>query len=203
MLNLGAGPGETVQIKRFRGEVAKLYGADIDPAVLHNPDVDEAVATCADQPLPFDTNFFDLVFSDYVLEHVEFPRLFLREIYRVLKPGGSFFFRTPNTFHYVGLLTRLTPFWLHRIVAPRAFGTSDGTPQRYPTFHRLNTRKRIRTEAENAGFSKTELRMCEAEPSYMVFSTPSFLAGVAYERAVNRFRALEELKANIFGRLVK
>ena len=43
--------------------------------------------------------------------------------------------------------------------------------------------------------------MFEAEPSYLVFATLPFLAGVAWERVTNRFDALARYRANIFGRL--
>jgi SAM-dependent methyltransferase len=44
---------------------------------------------------PFANNSFDLVVSIEVMEHVEKLAPFLSEIYRVLKPGGSFVWTTP------------------------------------------------------------------------------------------------------------
>ena len=41
-------------------------------------------------------NSFDRVFSFQVIEHIENDRLFLKEIHRVLKPGGEAFLTTPN-----------------------------------------------------------------------------------------------------------
>jgi SAM-dependent methyltransferase len=41
-------------------------------------------------------NSFDRVFSFQVIEHIDNDRLFLREIHRVLKPGGEAFLTTPN-----------------------------------------------------------------------------------------------------------
>lgn len=40
--------------------------------------------------LPFADNTFDLVYSQAVLEHVTDPALAIREMVRVLKPGGTF-----------------------------------------------------------------------------------------------------------------
>ena len=39
---------------------------------------------------------FDLVIAVEVLEHVEDDALFVRQVHRVLKPGGIFFMTTPN-----------------------------------------------------------------------------------------------------------
>ncbi len=41
------------------------------------------------QQLPFPDNTFDLLISTQVLEHVNNPELAIREMHRVLKPGGS------------------------------------------------------------------------------------------------------------------
>ena len=39
---------------------------------------------------------FDFVISFQVIEHIQDDHLFVKEIYRVLKPGGRFIFTTPN-----------------------------------------------------------------------------------------------------------
>jgi SAM-dependent methyltransferase len=41
-------------------------------------------------------NSFDRIFSFQVIEHIENDRLFLKEIHRVLRPGGVAFLTTPN-----------------------------------------------------------------------------------------------------------
>lgn len=41
-------------------------------------------------------NSFDRIFSFQVIEHIENDRLFLKEIHRVLRPGGEAFLTTPN-----------------------------------------------------------------------------------------------------------
>lgn len=42
VLNLGAGPSTNNSLKIFRGEVRRVVGADIDPLVLSNEELDEA-----------------------------------------------------------------------------------------------------------------------------------------------------------------
>lgn len=41
-------------------------------------------------------NAYDVVFSFQVIEHIKDDRLFLKEIHRVLKPGGTALLTTPN-----------------------------------------------------------------------------------------------------------
>ncbi len=202
LLNLGAGPATGSQVRSFRGEVAKVVGADVHPCVLENVELDEAVLI-KDDVVPFSDATFDVVFSDYVLEHVERPDPFLCEAHRLLKPGGSFFFRTPNIWHYIGLISSVTPHWFHRAVANRARGHADQSQEPWPTFYRLNTCSRISLSARKAGFRHIELQMVETEPSYLRFHLLPFLLGVGYERLVNSTEALAGLRANIFGRLTR
>ena len=50
------------------------------------------------EPLPFPDAHFDYVFSIEGIEHFENPWTFVRELCRVLKPGGRIYISTPNTF---------------------------------------------------------------------------------------------------------
>lgn len=202
LLNLGAGPTTGNLLRTFRGEVARVVGADIDPIVLQNSELDETYII-KDNVLPFSNAAFDVVLSDYVLEHVEYPLQFLSEVHRVLKPGGVFFFRTPNKYHYVSLIARSTSHWFHALVANRVRGLSEEAHEPWPTFHRLNSRDEIIRLAKESGFDLVELRLFEGAPSYLMFNVLPFLVGIAYERLVNRFEGFSGLRANIFGKLIK
>ena len=202
LLNVGAGPPTLSPIRIFKGEVAEVVGADVDVSVLTNPELDRAVMIERGR-LPFADNSFDIALSDYVLEHVEHPALFLAEVHRVLKPGGSYFFLTPNICHYVALVSMLTPHWFHSWIANRARANPAGAQEPWPTFYRMNSRGALAKAALQTGFANTEIRMIEADPSYLRFNAMAFLAGIAYERTVNSTKSLSGLRANIFGRLTK
>ena len=182
--------------------VGRVIGVDIDPIVMSNTDLDAAHVTDG-VTQPFMNDFFDLAYADFVLEHVEHPSAFLSEIHRVLKPRAPFFFRTPNLWHYVALISASTPHWVHRLVANPARGMTKDAHEPWPTFYRLNSKRVVKRTAREAGFSRCELRLVEAEPSYLMFNNLAFLVGVAYERLVNGHNALSGFRANIFGKLVK
>lgn len=52
----------------------------------------------AAHPLPFADASFDYVFSIEGIEHFDSPWVFIRELCRVLRPGGRIYISTPNTF---------------------------------------------------------------------------------------------------------
>lgn len=77
---------------------AKVEAFDIehapDPQLLDLPNVHFRAASVED--MPYENASFDSVFYHHVIEHVGNPRQSLREIARVLKPGGWLFVGTPN-----------------------------------------------------------------------------------------------------------
>jgi SAM-dependent methyltransferase len=202
VLNLGAGPATGEAVRTLRGEVAQVVGADVDPSVLSNPELDQAVLI-ENGRIPLESASFDLILSDYVFEHVEDPAQFLAEAARVLKPGGSLMFRTPNVWHYVAIVSALTPHRVHGLLAHAARANPEGSQEPWRTYYRMNTEGRLRRLGRQAGLTRLDLTFVEMEPSYLRFSTPAFLAGVAYERLVNSTAFLAPLRANLFGRFAK
>lgn len=74
--------------------------------------------------MPFPDASFDSAMATEVLEHCHDPRIILGEVYRVLKPGGTFFFTTPFfwSLHEVPHDEfRLTPFHLEKLLRDRGF----------------------------------------------------------------------------------
>lgn len=49
-----------------------------------------------DYHLPFEDNFFDCVVAGEVIEHMEYPEKFVKELLRVIKKGGTLAISTPH-----------------------------------------------------------------------------------------------------------
>jgi ubiquinone/menaquinone biosynthesis C-methylase UbiE len=87
---LEAGCGRTTRLTGFRNRIDRLVGADVDePGGRANAVLDEFVVADLCCALPFDASTFDLVYADFVVEHLEHPGRAFAEWHRVLRPGGS------------------------------------------------------------------------------------------------------------------
>ena len=91
-LDLGAGRGELSTSLAARGydvTAVERYGPQFEAAVpLVDADLNE--------PFPFGDESFDSAMAIEILEHLENPRRFLRELARTLRPGGVAIVSTPN-----------------------------------------------------------------------------------------------------------
>ena len=197
------GPGASNATTKFLSTFAgTLVGIDVDPRVVQNHFLSQAIVYDG-QAFPFLASSFDAVVADYVHEHLQDPSTVCREVHRVLSDGGVLIFRTPNTFHYVPLIARITPYWFHRLVANRLRGVPADQSMPHPTFYRFNTARTIRRMLHAAGFSVIRLDFIEPNPSYGMASRLLFLVFMGYERMVNVSPRLAWLRSNILCVAIK
>jgi ubiquinone/menaquinone biosynthesis C-methylase UbiE len=94
-LDVGAGNGELIDrvIREFQ---VTPHACDYRDDLMTLANIKVAVADLNREPLPYPDASFDLVTCTEVIEHLEHFRFALREISRVLRPGGVFVVSTPN-----------------------------------------------------------------------------------------------------------
>jgi len=198
ILDLGAGAGIVRQMD-FRGNAAYICGVDLDPRVVDNPMLDEGRVSDAGE-IPYDDNYFDIVFSDNVLEHLDQPLDVFEEVNRVLKPGGLFIFKTPNKWHYMPIIARLTPHSFHKFVNKIRGRAEVDT---FPTRYRANTKRDVTKLAIKSGFSVDSIMRLEGRPEYLRIVWFTYIFGVAYERIVNSSKLFEWMRVLLVGKLRK
>lgn len=124
-------------LRLMKGKVAKVIAADVDSAVMENKAADECLIMTMER-IPVEDSAVDLIISDYVLEHVANPDSFVREVNRVLKPGGWLCARTPHKFHMASLVAQMVPNRKHS--AALKFVQPDRQERDvFPTTYKMNT----------------------------------------------------------------
>jgi len=86
-LDIGCGRGEF--LKGFINCGVCGHAVDQSSAARkYCPEAELRIADIENEGLPYSDNFFDVVYSKSVIEHFYYPERLIKEMYRVLKPGG-------------------------------------------------------------------------------------------------------------------
>lgn len=116
LLDIGCGKMPYKEFILKNSKVKKYVGLDIETAIIYDQTV-KPDYTWDGQVMPFIDNSFDCAFGTEVLEHCPNPEVVLKEVNRILKPGGIFFFTVPflwNLHEAPNDEYRYTPFALKR-----------------------------------------------------------------------------------------
>lgn len=99
ILDIGCGGGITTESLQYYYPKASLYGCDVSRQAIEYAKKFGSgkvkYGVIADKKLPYKNNFFDLCICLDVMEHVPDVDFFLKEVRRILKPGGKFFLLVP------------------------------------------------------------------------------------------------------------
>ncbi len=95
LLDAGGGTGRVAEA--LRSHVGSLIVADVSWGMLSQARQKDLVAAATEtEHLPFANNFFDRVLMVDALHHVVSQAETIRELYRVLKPGGRLVIEEPD-----------------------------------------------------------------------------------------------------------
>ncbi len=178
VLDLGCGRGGVVE---RLGEMGQWCGCDSDLCSLEeHRAVGLPRSQVLSEQLPFADAAFDVVIASWVLEHLPHPLATWREITRVLRPGGRFFFLTPNRDHPIPRLSA----WLARLRAVQAplvnviYGRTAADT--FPVHYRANTFTALEHLAVQSGLRLVQLEWVD-DPSYFVLADAVFPLAVCLE----------------------
>lgn len=176
LLDLGCGRGGLVE--QLAHPLEKIVGVDPDHVSLSqhrlsgtNPPFSRVAGLS--RQLPFSGETFDVVFTSWVLEHLNHPEDDWRQISRILRPGGLFIFITPNKRHPLANLNRFLGRFkrLQSQLVQRFYGRLP--VDSFPTYYRANTAADLGRLATTAGM---QLKLLQAipDPTYTAFSQSLF-----------------------------
>lgn len=163
---LEAGCGQRWLLKLDR-EGMILTGVDIDKDALEirknvRKDLDEAIHGDL-RTIDFGSRRFDVIYSAFVIEHIEGAEGVLSRMVGWLKPNGVLIIEMPDPDSVKGLITRISPHWFHVfyyrfILGIKTAGQSGHGPYRThfepvvsrPGMHAFGAKNNMPVEAEYA-----------------------------------------------------
>ena len=204
-LDVGANDGSFCpEVLRIAQRCSTLSGVDPDTVKLQrNPFVQmRYCSTLEDAEIP--AGSFDLLYSFYVFEHVSDPERFLSAASRLLKPGGSFFFITPNGHHYFALLSALFAklnFQERMLGALRPSELVES--YHYPAVYKLNCPRDIERVGRKFGFDRFEYRYSERLDEISCYFPGITKAFPRLWEAAASIVQLDGMLLNLMGRMTK
>lgn len=145
ILDFGAGTGNLSGRLVGLGRFNSITAVDL----MQRPDgIDESIKWMAwdlNNAIAISDHSFDVIVSAEVIEHLENPRAVAREWFRLLRPGGTLIFSTPNNESWRSLVAL--------VLRGHFVGFSDTC---YPAHITALLRKDIERILREAGFSGTK-----------------------------------------------
>lgn len=195
VLDIGCGRGGLVE--QLGHPLAQVVGVDPDWLSLHEHRLALPRVAAFSDHLPFAPATFDVAFASWVLEHLARPFLTFQAIARVLKPGGTFVFITPNGRHPLALLNKTMGrlgTLQGKLVAGLYGRSADDT---FATHYRANSQPDLAQLAAQTGLHLAALHPVP-DPTYLAFNPLLFALMSRIEDALPEGR-----KIHLVGVLVK
>lgn len=182
ILDAGCGHGNYV-IDEFRKNIQWACGVDIDQSVTAKNICLDEIRFSRLEAIPYQNESFDAVLCLWVLEHLQHPDEVLREIHRVLKPGGSFIFCTPNHLSAIVTVRKMLGSGIGVKINQRLFGRQEADI--FPTAYQANDIKTLRRLLTEASFGINVLGL-NFDPGYTAFNEGTYRLTTALEKTIGR-----------------
>lgn len=195
-LDVGAGAGQLIELFRQRFQT-ESFACDYTDKLMKLPGQKVDIANLNSEKLPYPGASFDLVTATEVVEHLENHRDVLRELHRVLKPGGLCILTTPNI---LNLNSRLRFLWFGYWNLFGPLPVKHGSL--YSTGGHINPISYfyLAHSLMDAGFTDVKLRVDKfqrsAVPKLLFWFVPIKIFGaLAWRKEVRKYHTIDEANA--------
>lgn len=173
----------------------QLVGIDLDRAgLIRHAGLRDKVEGSLER-LPFRDAAFDVVTANMVVEHLPDPGKILKEIVRILKPGGLFIFHTPNYLNFKIYAASLVPEFLKKRLIRFLEGRREEDV--FKTFYRMNTPGRVRKLCSQTGFELAALTLTDTSAMTVMLGPIVILELLVMK--LWRVKALASLRSNMIA----
>ncbi|MHC4580086.1 MAG: class I SAM-dependent methyltransferase [Planctomycetota bacterium] len=157
VLDIGCRWGNDLKRVSLIGPDMNLFGVDVcsDALEVASKELEKSqnihLCQARGEDLPFEDNYFDIVFSSEVIEHTEEVEEFMKEVQRVLKNHGAVIVTTPSRLNLTHLIGKLVPSPFKRSLRKCIYYVNPGDPDVNPHVHEYTPRE-LRNLFEKNGF---------------------------------------------------
>lgn len=191
------GCGRTSYGAEVYKKAKKRIGLDVDEYAKENPIMDE-VHIMTGELFPLPDACADVVTAQWVVEHVTHPDTFLKEVGRVLRPGGTFIFMTTNIKSPIIRLTSFIPLSVASFIRTRVLHFAHD--ETFPRIYAMNSSDKLKELAEAYGFEMVVVDHIESF-GYFRFSAIILRAYIEFTKLLRRVTHNREM--HIVGVLMK
>lgn len=190
VLNVGFGDGPQAIV--YEGAFKEMIGVEIQAnrlerarSMLRSQEIDHVQLIEGNvERLPFEPNSFDAALAIDIVEHVQHPDIFLKEIFRVLRPGGRLLITFPAMHDRfedaMSFLGRFAKPWKKR--KPHGHG-GDWHPDAHAHEYPISAWKQ---QVQKTGFHFVKSRATTMFPPLHLYGIPKFWFSVEWIHAVDR-----------------
>lgn len=128
VLDIGCGDGQKTSLFKKKISCKKMIGIDGVSKRLtaaKKNGIDKIIVANLEKRWPLKSSTFDIIISNQVIEHVADTDLFIKEVYRLLKPGGYCVVSTENlsSWHNIASLILGHQDFSHHLIKKSHVGT--------------------------------------------------------------------------------
>lgn len=181
-------------------EHCQVVGIDLDPRVQSMFHSEFCLGSLYE--MPFGDETFDLIFSEYVFEHLDQPEAAFKEMERVLKPGGRILILTPNLFSYKGFGACFTPQAFHLFMGRIRYGKGHEADM-YPTRYKCNTSAQFKGFLRSSNLKIVSLHYVTNGPTWFQKFPLVFELFHLYHSLIARIEGFKLLRCAIVAEIQK
>ncbi len=195
-LDVGSGTGELLRAVTARYPL-RPFACDYTDALIEKSTQKIDIVDLNREPLPFSDDQFALVTCVETIEHLENYRQVIREIYRVLQPGGLAIISTPNILNLRSRLRYLSSgfYNLFGPLAPeeRDIHSTRGHINPVSWFYLAHTLLSTGFETLRVTVDKYQRR---SVPAFVLLFVPIWLGNwIVYRRDEKKYRTIDNRNA--------
>ncbi len=195
LVDVGCGRGKET-LCMYKEKVKLSVGLDMSGVVSLNKTIHFPLRGDA-SAIPLKDKSVDIIVTQELIEHMQYPEIFFREVGRVLKPSGIFILMTPNLMGWRSVISKFTPYNFHVYMNEKLYGVSKEDV--FPAYYNANSSSRIKRYLNNAGLRRLNQIMYEPTPRTLTFSIVTVYLEIFITSILRKYRSLSSLRETIIA----